>query len=222
MKKITRNYRPDDWPPEDYEVNHLKANRKQLESLKALVESNASETEIENFLKNNKNILANILRLLNTGHQGAWGIPKQVMRPHGPGNQKGHIPDYILGGHSSNGFEWYVLELKGANQKILTETSNRLYFGSDANKAICQVIEYIDYCAEVQVYLRDTFKLKDFREPKGLILIGRETEFSNDKRREKFKSAWNRFMRHKIEIRTFDSLIREVGSIVNNKEKIKI
>ncbi|MFQ5685403.1 MAG: Shedu anti-phage system protein SduA domain-containing protein [Candidatus Scalindua sp.] len=219
MKELIRNYYPDDWPPEDYKVNHLEANRKQLENLKALIGDNASETKIENFLKTNKNILANILRLLNTGNQGAWNIPKQVVRPHGPHNQKGHIPDYILGGLSSNGLEWYVLELKGANQKILKETNNILCFSSDANKAICQVIEYIDYCTEAQAYLRDTLKLKDFREPKGLILIGRETEFSNDNRREKFKSAWNRFMKHKIEIRTFDSLLREVESIVNCTEK---
>lgn len=218
MKELKRDHYPDDWPHKDFEVSHLKANRKQLEILKSLIDGNASETKIENFLKTNKNILANILRLLNTGNHGAWGIPKQMIRPHGPHNQKGHIPDYLLGGLSSNGFEWYVLELKGADQKILKKTKNILCFGSDANKAICQVMEYIDHCAEIQAYLRDTLKLKDLREPKGLILIGSETEFSNDKRREKFKSAWNRFMKNKIEIRTFGSLLREVESVVHCKE----
>lgn len=96
---------------------------------------------------------------------------------------------------------------------------NILYFGSVANKAICQTIEYIDYCASAQAYLRDTLKLKDFREPKGFILIGREIEFSNDSRREKFKSAWNRFMGHKVEVRTYDSLLRWIVGVVEDREK---
>ncbi len=208
---------PDDWPPKELRVSHLEVSKKQFKSFETLVEGNAGETEIANFLKNNKSVLVNSLRSLNTGHHGAWVIPKQMVRPPMAESQKGLIPDYVLGGLSSDGFEWFVLELKGADQRIITESNNLLYFGSVANKAICQTIEYIDYCASVQAYLRDSLKLRDFREPKGFILIGRETEFPNDSRREKFKSAWNRFMGHKIEIRTYDSLLRVIESVVKHK-----
>jgi len=64
--------------------------------------------------------------------------------------QKGLIPDYIVGGCSSGGFNWFVLELKGADRQMLTASNNYLYLSSAANKAIGQVIEYIDYCASAQ------------------------------------------------------------------------
>ena len=212
---------PDDWPPKRFSVSHLDVSGSQLDKFKSLVDSNAGETDIATFLNINKSVLVNSLSEFKTGHHGAWVIPKQMIRPPMTGSKKGLIPDYILGGLSSEGFKWFVLELKGADQKILTETNKILYFGAVANKAICQTIEYIDYCASAQAYLRDSLKLKDFREPKGLILIGRDTEFSNDDRHREFKSAWNRFIGHKIEIRTYNSLLRSIESVVKHKEKSK-
>jgi len=210
---------PNDWPPEEFACSHLDVDDAQFEGFRSLVERNAGETEIASFLKENKGVLANSLRFFNTGHNGAWVIPKQMVRPPLTKNQKGLIPDYILGGLSSDGFRWFVLELKGANEKILSESNNILYFGSTTNKAICQTIEYIDYCASAQTYLRDSLNLKNFREPKGFILIGRESEFKDNPRREKFKSAWNRFMGHKIELRTYDSLLGWVKSVIDHKNK---
>ncbi len=210
---------PNHWPPEEFCSNHLDVSREQLGLLKDLVQKNAGETEIAGFLKENKSVLVNGLRSFKTGHHSAWVIPKQMVRPPMTEQQKGLIPDYILGGLSSDGFSWFVLELKGANEKILTKTNNTLYFNSVTNKAICQTIEYIDYCASAQAYLRDTLKLTDFREPKGFILIGREEEFIDDSRRMQFKSAWNRLMGDKVEIRTYDSLLRWVRSVVETKEK---
>jgi len=209
---------PDDWPPEEFTVSHLEVSRAQLEHLESLVEDNAGERAIARFLKDNKSVLVNSLRIFHTGHHEAWVIPEQMVRPPLTESKKGLKPDFILGGLSSEGIKWCVLELKGADVDLLQETSNRiLSFGSCANRAICQTIEYIDYCASAQVHLRDTLKLKDFREPNGLILIGRETEFSNDSRRQQFKSAWNRLMGHKIELRTYDSLLRIVRSVVGSK-----
>ncbi len=219
MKELKRGEYSNDWPPEEFSVSHLDVSRDQLNKFKIMIENNAGETEIADFLKSNKGVLINGLREFKTGHHAAWVIPEQTVRPPMTKSQKGLKPDYILGGLSSDGFSWFVLELKGANEMILTESNNILYFGSVANKAICQTIEYIDYCASAQSYLRDTLKLNDFREPKGFLLIGRETEFSNNPRREKFKSAWNRFMGHKVEIRTYDSLLRWVVSVVEHKEQ---
>ena len=56
--------------------------------------------------------------------------------------------------------------------------------------------------------LRDEFKLNDFREPHGLILIGREGELQDDPQKKKLRAHWNRLFDGKIEIRTFDSLLR--------------
>ena len=55
-------------------------------------------------------------------------------------------------------------------------------------------------------------------EKKGLILVARESEFSGDPRREKFKSARNRLMGHRIEIIAYDAILRYVRSEVEFKE----
>ncbi len=209
---------PDGWPPEEFFVSHTSVTRKQLDQFELLLENNASETELDKFLRNNPSVLANSLRPLSTGHHGVWVISQQTIRPSMSATHKGLIPDFIVGGRNSGGFSWFVMELKGADREMLNEKNNYLYFSPTANHAIGQVIEYIDYCASAQSFLRDTMHLTEFREPKGLIIIGRQSEFSKNARREKFKSAWNRFMGHKIEIRTYDAILRYVRSEVELQE----
>lgn len=209
---------PEGWPPEDFFANHMSVTRSQLDQFESLLNTKAKESELDNFLKVNPNIFVNGLRIFGTGHHGAWVIPQQVIRPPLSTEQKGLIPDYILGGHNSDGFNWFVVELKGADQKILNVSNNSMYFTSTVNKAIGQVIEYIDYCAYAQAYLRDSLGLTNFREPRGLIIVGRDSEFYI-KRREKFKAAWNRLIGNKIEIRTYDAILRYVRTEVQFQEK---
>jgi len=218
--KLTEWKYPKEWPPEKFFKNHSKITDEQAKILENLIENRANETTIDKFLRDNPNILVHCLRSLSTGHHGAWVIPQQTIRSSMAGVTTGLIPDYIIGGKSSDGFEWFVLELKGANQTLFVNLKKTFYLSSVANKAICQTLEYIDYCSSIQSHLRDSFKLTDFREPKGLILIGREDEFSNDERRKALKSAWNRYMGNKVEIRTYDSMLRHVRTEINlNKTK---
>jgi hypothetical protein len=209
---------PKDWPPEEFLVTHSSVTRTQLEEFELLLEMNGNETNIDKFLRGNPSVLVNSLRPLSTGHHGAWVIPQQAIRPSLGTTQKGLIPDYIIGGRNSGGFSWFVLELKGADQQMLNESNSYLYLSSTVNKAVGQVVEYIDFCASAQSFLRDSLCLTAFREPKGLIFVGRESEFSNDPRREKFKSAWNRLMGQMIEIRTYDAILRYVRTEVERNE----
>ena len=133
-----------------------------------LLDGSAQETEIDKFLRKNPSVFVHGLREFNTAHHGAWVIPQQAIRPPMHNTQKGLIPDYILGGRSSGGFNWFVVELKGASHQMLTESNQWLFFSSVANNAIGQVVEYIDYCASAQSFLRDSLGLTDFREPKQI------------------------------------------------------
>ena len=126
-------------------------------------------------------------------------------------NQRGLIPDFIVGGKNSDGFQWWVIEIKSANQNLLRKNKNdEIYFTSEGNKGVSQLIEYIDYCRMYQSYLREIFKLKDFREPSGFLLIGTEHEFENDEIKQSFKSAWNRLTKPNLEIRTYNSMTRKL------------
>jgi len=50
--------------------------------------------------------------------------------------------------------------------------------------------------------------LPDFREPNGLIIMGTEDEFKNI-RKKKLKAAWNRLLPKRLEIRTYNWLLRQ-------------
>ncbi|HAA02714.1 MAG TPA: hypothetical protein DCE18_05005 [Syntrophobacteraceae bacterium] len=205
-------------PPDDLFVSYSSVTRTQLEQFEVLLDKNSSETGLDKFLRDNLSVLVNSLKVLKTGYDGAWIISKQHIQASMSSIQNGLIPDFIVGGCNSCCFSWFVLHLDGAHQKILTEDNNFLYFNSTVNMAIGQVIEYIDYCAAANSFLRNSLCLTDFREPKGLIIVGRESEFSDDPRREKFKSTWNRLMGHKIELMTYDAILRYVRSEVEFKE----
>lgn len=201
---------PHGWPPQKFLADHSQITEHQVEKLEELISKRVKETVIDEFLRSNPNIFVHCIRPMNTGHHGAWIIPQQSIRMSMAGVHRGLIPDYILGGRSSDGFSWFILELKGVDDFLFSETRSKkqLTLSSVANKAVCQTLEYIDYCSSIQSHLRDSLKLSDFREPKGLILIGREDEFADNERRETLKSAWNRYLGGKIEIRTYDSLLR--------------
>ena len=209
---------PKGGPPKELFVAYSSVTRAQLEQFEFLLDKNSSETELENFLRDNPSVFVNSLKVLKTGYDGAWIISQQLIRSSMNAVEHGLIPNFIVGGCNPCCFGWFVLEFKGADQQVLTESNDCLCFSSTVNMAIGQVVEYIDYCASAQSFLRESLCLTDFREPKGLIIVGRESEFSDDPRREKFKSAWNRLMGHRIEIITYDAILRYVRSEVEFKE----
>ena len=210
--------RPKGGPRDELFVSYSSVTRTQLEQFELLLDKNSSEAELGSFLRDNPSVLVNSLRVLKTGYDGAWIISQQLIRTTVPSIENGLIPDFIVGGCNSCCCSWLVLELKGADQQILTESNNYLYFSSTVNMAIGRVVEYIDYCISAQSFLRDSLFLTDFMIPKGLIIVGRESEVSNNPRRERFKSMWNRLMGHKVEIITYDEILRYVKSEVEFKE----
>mgnify|MGYP003974471471 FL=1 len=203
---------PEYWPTKENFVNPHKATKKHYLAFKDLISQNPSETEIELFLKENKEMLALITFLFSTGHHASWVYPKQHLRI-ATNNIGGKIPDYIIAGANSDGVSWYVLELKGANKKVFIKNNKRVHLSSETNKGICQLIEYIDISTRSQSYLRDEINLKGYREPKGILLIGTDEESENQQVRD-FKAAWNR-MNNQIQIYTYNRLLRVIEHKVN-------
>lgn len=105
-----RHQYPSDWPPKEYYVLQGDVTRAQLETFKNLVNSNASESQIDLFLQNNLPVLACCLTFFRTGHHGTWIIPQQMIRPPRNSVEPGLKPDYLLGGRNSEGFTWSVLD----------------------------------------------------------------------------------------------------------------
>ena len=199
--------------------NPLKTHQKflkkgQVEGFEKLLKKGASETLIDEYLRENPEIFTSVLHNYRTGHHGSIVISQQNIRPKiKTTNQKGLIPDFLIGGDSSEGWSWFVIELKGTTQKVFTKKRNEVYFNSEINKGIFQLLEYIDYCSENQANLRDTFQLENFREPNGILISGRENEFE-DEHKKRMKGAWNRINKGKLEIRTYDWILRNLNPML--------
>ena len=219
FKKAKRDISREGYPPEKYFVDQFNVTAEQYHQFKELLEKNAGETDIDAFLKKNLAILSNALRFFNTGHHGTWIIPQQEIKP--PTDTPGLKPDYILGGRSSDGFQWWVIDLKGSNKSIFSESQYRTRFSLETNKGVFQVLQYMDYCAEMQAYLREGLSLTEFREPCGLLIIGKEKELNENPLRRKLKSAWNRISSEKLMVRTYDALLREVEAKLEGKKMIE-
>lgn len=200
--------RQHEWPDINKKILRNEATLDQLKELEYLINNRAGETELHNFLETNEVVFSFALRDYGTGHDGLWVHSKQEILPRvKKENIKGLIPDFILGGENSNGHQWFVIELKGANESIFTNEKSSIQLTATANKGLCQLLEYTDACNEIQSHLRDHFRMHNFREPRGILLMGTEHEFK-EKRKQRLKRALNYNFNKGIEIRTYNWLLR--------------
>jgi hypothetical protein len=101
------------------------------------------------------------------------------------------------------------------NDNIFAETDYKLRFSSASNRGIIQLLEYIDYCSSIQSYLRNSLNLTKFWEPKGILIIGTESDFTVSGSRERLKAAWERMAGDRLQIRTYNALVRSNPLTVN-------
>jgi hypothetical protein len=205
-KNLLENW-PGDWPRKENHVNQNDITRKQYRELASLTKDKAGERDLEQYLGENREVLSLVVWMFSTGHHMSWVFPKEQIRP-ASGPTGGLIPDYLMAGASSSGVEWFVLELKGADKRAFTTSGNRVSLSTDANRGICQLLNYIDLSSRDQAYLRDGLELSGFREPRGILLIGTDEE-TDDPKVQNFKNAWNR-INSKVQIRSYSGLLRTV------------
>lgn len=199
----------DGFPPFEFFVEQNAVTLEQVEGYRRLIEQRSQETILDKYVRENKELIVNTLDFVSTGHQGAWVIPQQPIKTAMRTVDTGLIPDYLVCGKSSDGFAWWIIEFKGADEPLFTVGSDqRPAFSASANKGILQLLEYVDFCDEFQSKIKAEFRLPDFRPPKGMLIIGREVEVEENHRLQRLKAAWNDLTGTRLEIRTHDALIR--------------
>ncbi|WP_248746209.1 Shedu anti-phage system protein SduA domain-containing protein [Pseudomonas sp. MWU12-2037] len=205
---------PKNWPPESYHVNSGTVSAATQKAFIELLQAGANETVADTFIRKNPAFLGQCLNFTNFGHHGMWVVPQKLIDPGATPSKKGLRPDYLFGGKNSDGFYWCVAELKGPNARLFKRTRNgkNISFSETANQGVCQLLRYMDYCSANQSFFRDHFKLTDFREPRGFLIIGREEELALDEQLQELKSAWNRMSGGRIMIRSYDALLRSTAS----------
>ena len=206
MDEIFRQVRRDYPQPTELDARFLLP--REVVQLRRLVEANASETELDHFIRGEPNLLSSLLHFACTGHYGGMVYSQQTIRPSVSGVQPGLVPDYLISGESSDGTSWWVLELKGPGEQIFSGRGRTLRLSDTANKGLLQIHQYIDFCTEHQSTLREALLLKNFSKPMGILLIGRESELLDPQRQQMKRSLGGRTA--PIQIRTWDSLLRSL------------
>lgn len=170
MQKLSRIDYPRSFPPREFHVEPEAIQIAQGLALKELIETDAAETGIDSFLRDHPALLAACMNFTQFGHHGTWVVPQQVVRPPSLPGIRGLKPDYLVGGKGSRGYSWYVVELKSPSDKMFSRNrAGNMSLSSDANRGICQLLQYIDYCSAAQSYLRDILKTQRLQGTKRLF-----------------------------------------------------
>lgn len=198
---------PRSWPPQEFFVHPREVPAAQLAALQRLIVRGSSEREVDAYIRRHPAVLAACLNFGMTGHHGTWAVPQAQIRPPLLPASVGLRPDYLVGGLSSDGYAWYVVELKGVRERLFSGEDHALRFSSAANRGIVQLLSYLAYCSETQAFLRDTMGLRGFNEPKGILVLGQKGEFETSPARQRLKAAANRHFGGRVQLRTYDALL---------------
>jgi hypothetical protein len=185
-----------------------------VQKLAAIIQK-SGETEAHNLLIEYPNLLYFLLP--NTGHHGTWYTAKPQICPPLTNGTKGKIPDFLVAGKSSNGLEWFIVELKSPQEKLFNSTGD--CFSTVANQGLNQLARYLKYSIEHQSTLRDAYGIRDFRTPKGILVLGNEEE-TICKEREELKSFWNSSLQN-IQIVSYSRILHRAREAVEYWKEVK-
>ncbi|MDD2582704.1 MAG: DUF4263 domain-containing protein [Desulfuromonadaceae bacterium] len=196
---------------------HNDITKSMVSEFRNILDSKGDETSIHNYLANNLGLVYGALYRSGKGHHGLQIISKQalIQKSH---MGKGMIPDFIVGGDSSEGWGWFIIELKAYSENLFVEKKSEISFSGNANRGLCQLLEYVDKGSEIQGFIRDTLKLENFREPQGILVIGGSKELENNERRKALRRIVNNIT-NKIRIINYDSLFNAVDGAANFFDK---
>ncbi len=209
------------FPPDQYKIDPYDFSSKDIRELILKIIQNKNEREIDLFFRKRLSLLAFASKFFSTGHHDTWIIPQPIIRP--PGfEKKGLIPDYLFAGNNSDGITWWVIELKSPKDQLYKFDKNDRVVETEKHKsAISQLTDYIEYCDQNQIFIRETLGLKSFSKPYGLLICGRESELIDSPEKQAKKAFFNRNTVH-MQVRTYDAFVRELQYMIGLKSKFPL
>ncbi|GEM_PF-2492733 len=147
-----------------------------------------SEEAIQRFISERPYLLRYITP--GTGHHGIWIFPKRVIQVNQPNGKPGLIPDFLVVARNSDGYTWWIVELKRADQLFANRQGDALT--PMANKALIQCASYLDHFNNYIDMIRSLIGLPDLGRPKGALLLIGDARNENDMQsavRKNFNSA---------------------------------
>ena len=164
---------------------------KLIKDFEILLETSHKEEEIQKFLENNPILIQPCNQI----------IPKQKLG-------EDFVTDFILVNVLDQGVIYTLVEIEKPSMRVLTKNGE---FSAEFKRAEKQILDWKIWIQDNQDYLQR--KLRDFRDPKYLIIGGRSKNLSeNEKRRIR---VWN--ASHKdIEFLTYDDILERAKELLKS------
>ncbi len=105
----------------------------------------------------------------STGHHGIWLFPKQQIALHQPNGSPGKIPDFLAVAANSDGYTWWIIELKRADVQFANVKADA--FSPTANKALVQCTSYLNQFDRYVDTVRSMTGVKEIVRPKSVLLL---------------------------------------------------
>ena len=155
------------------------------------METSSREEEIQNFLKKNPILIQPCTQI----------IPKQKLG-------EDFITDFVLVNMLDQGVIYTLVEIEKPTMKVLTKRGE---FSAEFKHAEKQILDWKIWIQDNSDYLQR--KLKDFRDPKYLIIGGRSKNLSEDEKRR--IRVWNKNQKD-TEFLTYDDILERAKELLKS------
>lgn len=198
-----------DPPPAEYFVDPRRARETNLRTLFRLIKGGADERELDALFRQDRHLFCIASNFFRSGHHGCWVIPQARIKPPSFDGDPGLIPDFLVAARNSDGITWWIVELKQPTESLYTTGRNGPRESAALQAARRQLEGYVSWCRENGSYLRTTLGLRSFREPIGVLIMGRAKELDDDPAKRECRRISNLANRC-FQIRTWDAMLRDV------------
>lgn len=186
--------------------SHWRTDDDHLRGLIEAIRSN-NEPTIQKYLSENPFLLKFLLP--TTGNHGFWVKPEPAISNRDFEDTPGKKPDFLVCAQNSNGFQWFVIELKLPGDSLFRLDAGGL--SGKCSKSLTQLMSYMAYIDEHQSALRDTLKVPTLRGPvKGCLVMGTREEVYESTKSQEMKRIWNVFL-DRIEIISYNRILQEAA-----------
>lgn len=170
--------------------------------LEAVIDAAEDERPIQEFLKENPVVLAQVLQ----GGHGRWVFHKPKL-----GSE--HIPDFMLCEKDSGGYHWWVVEIENPNHKVLKQNGEPT---AELTHALQQVSDWRIWlrknCQYAQTQLGFVHLDAEF---KGIVVVGRRSGLN-----QRYQERYRELSGEKVEVMSYDRLIDRITSAVEYSQRL--
>jgi hypothetical protein len=125
----------------------------------------------------------------------------QARRPNG---ERGLIPDFLAVASNSDGYTWWVIELKRADEHFVNSRGDALT--TMGNKALLQCAAYLDQLDNYVDMVRSLMGVPQLGSPKGAVLLIGDSRNENEDQKTS-RRRFNNALGHRMHVMSYSRIL---------------